>query len=118
VIVTAAGSSRDDARAYLADFVAQWGATRPGPVAFAVTTGPGPSIADDLASADGRGDDAIVLLLMIAPGLLADRVVDLANGAGVRVSGTLADSPVFADALVGRLENPPEPTVASAALPA
>jgi sirohydrochlorin ferrochelatase len=103
VIVTAAGSSRDDARGYLADFVAQWGSTRPGSVAFAVATGPGPAVAEALATARSRNDNTIVLLLMIAPGVLADRVVDLSNEVGVRVSGTLADSPVFVDALIGRL---------------
>ena len=104
VIVTAAGSSRADARAYLAEFVAQWGSTRPGPVTFAVATGPGQSVTDAIATAEGRGNDTIVLPLMISPGVLADRVADLAHKSGVRVGGTLADSPAFVDAIVGQLD--------------
>ena len=103
VIVTTAGSSRDDARAYLAEFVTQWGSTRPGSTKFAVATGPGPTVDDAIAAQQPVDDAAIVVLLMIAPGVLADRVIDLAAGAGVRVTGTLADSPAFVDALVGRL---------------
>ncbi|MCZ3387934.1 MAG: hypothetical protein LH645_02155 [Actinomycetia bacterium] len=105
VIVTAAGSSRADASAYVAQFVKQWGSTRPGSVTFAVATGQGLTVADAILTGGTADDAAIVVLLMIAPGVLADRVADLAAAAGVQVTGTLSDSPAFIDALAGRLES-------------
>ncbi len=103
VIVTSAGSSHAGASTYVAEFLVQWGATRSGSVTFAVATGPGLAVADAVATGRTVDDAAIVLLLMIAPGVLADRVANLAAAAGITVTGTLADSPAFVDALVSRV---------------
>ena len=40
---------------------------------------------------------------MIAPGVLADRAVQVAERRGLLTTGTLAESPPFVDALVERL---------------
>lgn len=103
VIVASAGSSRAEASAYVAEFVVQCGSTRPGSVTFAVATGPGLAVADAIAAASTVDDAAIVLPLMVAHGVLADRIADLADAAGVTVTGTLSDSPAFVDALVSRV---------------
>ena len=114
VVLAVAGSTRIEARASLAAFAEQWGGTRPGRVHLAAATGPGPSLDDvvasvaSVASVTSQGTpDGVVLPLMIAPGVLADRARTVAARHGLVTTGTLADSPHFAAAVAARLRPSP-----------
>jgi sirohydrochlorin ferrochelatase len=99
VILATAGSTRPDAQESLARFAAEWQQTREGRVVVAAATGPGLSLQD----AAEEDEAAVVLPFMIAPGVLADRAVQVAERRGLLTTGTLAQSPLFVDALVDRL---------------
>lgn len=110
VILASAGSSRAAARLTLADFASRWQKGRPGEVTVAVTTGPGlrveqaaEGLPTDSPTAGIRTSPAVVVPFMIAPGVLADRVTEVAERHGLLTTGTLAESPPFIDALVDRL---------------
>lgn len=93
VVLVTAGSARTGARTLLEDFAGRWAAQRPGPVTLVHSSGE-----------VGRAPrDSIVVPLMVAPGVLADRVGAAAAAAGLLVTGTLSTSKVFSDALVARL---------------
>jgi sirohydrochlorin ferrochelatase len=99
VILATAGSTRPDAQDSLARFASEWQQTREGRVVVAAATGPGLSLED--AAAEHAA--AVVLPFMIAPGVLADRAAQVAERRGLLTTGTLAESPPFVEALVGRL---------------
>lgn len=112
VILATAGSTRDAARLALAKFAADWQTTRTGDVVVAAGTGPGVSLEDaarryavDRMPAGVRAQQAVVLPLMISPGVLADRALIVADKLGLLSAGTLAESPLFVDVLVERLES-------------
>jgi sirohydrochlorin ferrochelatase len=100
VVLAAAGSTRPEAREALRLFADDWGRTRPGDVVLAAGTGPGLSLQDAVQTGP---PDAVVLPLMIAPGVLADRARAVADRRGLRTAGTLADAATFVDSLVSRL---------------
>lgn len=93
VLLVTAGSSRTGARTPFEDFAGCWAGHRPGPVT--VVHSPG--------SVGRAPRDSVVVPLMVAPGVLADRVEDAAAAAGLASSGTLSTSEVFTDALWARL---------------
>lgn len=109
VVLAVAGSTRPEAGQSLAGFAEQWRSSRSGGVHVAAATGPGPSLGAVLAAATGtRAASAdiptpIVLPLMIAPGVLADRARAVAARHGLATTATLADSPHFAEAVATRL---------------
>jgi sirohydrochlorin ferrochelatase len=103
VVLAVAGSTRPDARRSLDDFAAQWQRTRPGQVHLAAATGPGRSLEDALTGAATVGEPPVVLPLMIAPGVLADRARKVATSRGLLTTGTLAEAPQFVDAVTDRL---------------
>ncbi len=110
VILATAGSTRARARLALAGFASEIQRTRAGDVLVAVASGPGLSLEDaaarlsvDAVPAGGRTPRAFVVPFMIAPGVLADRVVEVAERRGLCSTGTLAESPPFIDTLVERL---------------
>jgi sirohydrochlorin ferrochelatase len=93
VVLVTAGSARTAALAPFEDFAGRWAAQRPGPVTLVHSPGE-----------VGRAPrDSVVVPLMVAPGVLADRVGAAAVAAGLPVTGTLSTSEVFTDALVARL---------------
>jgi sirohydrochlorin ferrochelatase len=100
VVLATAGSTRAEAREALRVFAGDWGSTRPGEVVLAAGTGPGLSLEDAVQAV---APDAVVLPLMIAPGVLADRARAVADRRGLRTTGTLADAATFVEALVARL---------------
>jgi sirohydrochlorin ferrochelatase len=111
VILATAGSTREAARLALAQFASDWQRTRTGDVLVAAGTGPGLSLEDAARrySVDGlpagvRGPRAVVLPLKISPGVLADRTLNVAEKHGLLAAGTLAESPLFVDVLVDRLD--------------
>lgn len=110
VIIATAGSTRAEARVAVAQFASEWGRTRAGDVVVAAATGPGLSLEDaatrlsQVNVAPGvRVAQAVVLPLMIAPGVLADRAAKVAVRHGLLTTGCLAEASPFVDALVGRL---------------
>lgn len=110
VIVAAAGSTRAEARLAIARFAADLERTRAREVVVAVVSGPGLNVEDaarrlsvDAVPTGARPSPAVVVPFMIAPGVLTDRVVAVAERQGLLTTGTLAESPPFIDALVERL---------------
>lgn len=110
VILATAGSTHAKARLALTGFASELQRTRAGEVLVAVAGGPGLSLEDaavrlsvDAVPAGGRTPRAILVPFMIAPGVLADRVVEVAERRGLCGTGTLAESPPFIDTLVERL---------------
>ena len=110
VILATAGSTRDAARLAIEAAASDWQRSRQGTVVVAAGTGPGVSLEDAsqrLAPSSfshgptSRG--AIVVPLMIAPGVLSDRAVKVADRHGLITTGTLAECPLLVDALVERL---------------
>lgn len=110
VILASAGSTRAEARLALAGFATELQRTRRGEVVVAAASGPGLSLEDaatrlssDAVPSGVRDSRAVVLPFMIAPGILADRVGEVAARTGLFSTGTLSESPPFVDALVERL---------------
>lgn len=93
VVLATAGSTRRSARTLLEAFGRAWGAT--GGTTTVVAS------ADELAGlAPG---DQIVVPLLLAPGVLADRVAEAAGDLGLRCTSVLGLAGCFAAALAGRL---------------
>lgn len=105
VVLAVAGSTRSSAQQSLRRFVTQWQDTRPGAVQLAAATGPGRSLHDVTAAVASEPGDPVpvVLPLMVAPGVLADRARAVASAHGLLTTGALADAPTFADAVIERL---------------
>jgi sirohydrochlorin ferrochelatase len=100
VVLATAGSTRPEARQALDALASGWGQTRGGEVVLAAGTGPGLSLEDAVQAV---APDAVVLPLMIAQGVLADRATAVAQRHGLRTTGTLAHAPQLPDVLVERL---------------
>jgi sirohydrochlorin ferrochelatase len=101
VVMTAAGSTDEHARADVHELCTAWQRTRRGPVLVATLTGPDPRPHDVLTSVDPA--EAIVVPLLLAPGALADRAVEAAAAAGARVTRTLTTAEASPHELVGHL---------------
>lgn len=100
VVLVTAGSVRTGARAPFEAFVRWWAGQRTGPVALVHSP--------EAVSRAPRGG-GVVVPLMIAPGVLADRVRDAATAAGLASSGTLSASDVLIEVLATRLGPGPAP---------
>jgi sirohydrochlorin ferrochelatase len=103
VVLTAAGSTDERARADLRAVCQTWQRRRPGPVLPAAVTGADPRPGDVLASLDPA--TAIVVPLLLAPGALADRVVAAASVAQSRVTPTITTAEKTPRELVTHLVN-------------
>lgn len=95
VVLVAAGSSRPAAGEHLQAFAAGWAATRPGPASVSDPAG--------LAEQVDRWPDAVVVPLLVAPGVLADRIARAADDLGVRVTPVLGVAGGFVGVLAARL---------------
>jgi sirohydrochlorin ferrochelatase len=94
VVLVGAGSSRPEAREEVVQLAGAWQRQRGGPVRPAFASGPGPTLEEALAMlADAGCSRRAVALLMLAPGVLADRVVTVAAQHGVAVAQPLGESP-------------------------
>ncbi len=100
VVLVAAGSSRPAAGEHLQAFTAGWAATRPGPAGVS-----------DPAGLPWSRADAVVVPLLVAPGVLADRIAGAADDLGVRVTPVLGVAPGFVRVLAERFTGR-EPAVA------
>lgn len=94
VVLVTAGSVRTGARAPFEAFVRWWADQRTGPVELVHSP-----------EAVGRNprEGGVVVPLMIAPGVLADRVKDAAAAASLASTGTLSASDAFTEVLETRL---------------
>ncbi len=86
VILATAGSTHAEARLAIASFASELQRTRAGEVVVAVASGPGLSVDEaaarltvDALPAGVRAPRGVVVPFMIAPGVLADRVVEVAH---------------------------------------
>jgi sirohydrochlorin ferrochelatase len=111
VVLVAAGSSQDQARADLRATCAMWQDTRKGSVLAAAVTGPDPRPDTVIAALKAHSSDVIVVPLMLAPGALADRAAAAAETVGARCAGTLISvdhtPPELVAHIVDRLHSPP-----------
>lgn len=90
VVLVAAGSSQDQARADLRATCALLQDHRGGSVLPAAVTGPDPRPEQVIAALPPGASDVVLVPLMLAPGSLADRVAAVSDMAGVRHTPTLA----------------------------
>ncbi len=100
IAVVTAGSSRPEAGAHVADFVAEWAAERPGP-AYAVT-----DLADLPLLALAR-PDALVVPHLVAPGVFADRIRERASRCGLASAAPIGTAAAFVDVLEARFAESP-----------
>ena len=94
--LVAAGSAQPEAREQVVQLAASWQRERGGPVRPAFAAGPGPSLDEAVGMLSDTGcRRQAVALLMLAPGVLPDRVTDQAAAHSLPVSAPLclADSP-------------------------
>jgi sirohydrochlorin ferrochelatase len=98
VVLVTAGSVRTGAQAPFEAFVRWWARQRTGPVELAHSP-----------EAIGRAprEGGVVVPLMIAPGVLADRVEDAATAVGLASTGPLSASDNFTEVLATRLGGEP-----------
>ena len=119
VVLAAAGSSREGARADAAAVAANLAEALNRPVRLGFLSGPGPQVAavmTEATSAEGSAGQVVVAALLLAPGVFADRLQQLADAHRARVTPPLAGHPLVADAVVG-LYRDALPTVAPSAPP-
>ena len=103
LVLAAAGSARAEARQQVVTLAAAWQRERCGPVRPAFVSGPGPSLDEAFAMLNDAGcHKRAVALLMLAPGVLADRVVSFGNDHGVPVSAPLGTADEVVDEILVR----------------
>jgi sirohydrochlorin ferrochelatase len=101
VVLMAAGSSRPEARDEVVELASTWQRERGGPVRAAFASGPGPTLDEALSMLTDAGCvKRSVALLMLAPGVLADRVIDGAQSLAVPVAEPLAGAPEVIDRII------------------
>ncbi len=101
VVLMAAGSSRPEARDEVVGLASTWQRERGGPVRAAFASGPGPTLDEALGMLTDAGCvKRSVALLMLAPGVLADRVIDGAHSLAVPVAAPLASAPEVVDRII------------------
>lgn len=94
VVLMAAGSSRLEAREQVTDLARTWQHARGVPVVAGFASGPGVSVTVAMYALDNAGyRHRSVAQLMLAPGVLSDRVTDIARAHGARVTEPLAAAP-------------------------
>lgn len=100
-VLAAAGSSRSQAREEVVQLAATWQLALQHPVRAAFASGPGSTVAEALATLRKSGCEQLaVALLIMAPGLLADRVVEATTTFDAPVGQPLADAPEVVDRIL------------------
>jgi sirohydrochlorin ferrochelatase len=99
VVLVGAGSGRRRARASLERFAVGWARHR----GAAVTLAHSPDAVATVAGAHAAGGNAVVVPLLVAPGVLADRVTAAADAAGLPCTPTFSAADGFVDAVARRL---------------
>jgi sirohydrochlorin ferrochelatase len=90
IALVAAGSAKPQARDDVLALAASWQRARGTPVRAAFASGPGPTITEALGMlADAGCQTPVLALLMLAPGVLADRVRAVGTEHGVAVTDPL-----------------------------
>src|SRR4051794_20986634 len=84
LVLVSAGSSQPKAREQAYEVASQIARQHKGPVVVAAASGPEPRLADAIAALRSGQGDVIAIQLMLAPGVLSDRIVDEAGHGGVR----------------------------------
>jgi sirohydrochlorin ferrochelatase len=101
VVLMAAGSSRPEARDEVVGLASTWQRERGGLVRAAFASGPGPTLDEALSMLTDAGCvKRSVALLMLAPGVLADRVIDGVRSLAVPVAEPLASAPEVVDRII------------------
>lgn len=90
IVLVAAGSTQESARADLRTVCAAWQRRRGGVVLPAAVTGSDPRPIDVVSTLDPAASPVVVVPFMLAPGALADRARDAAERAGVQCAQTIA----------------------------
>ena len=104
VALVATGSSRPEARDEVVDLAARWEEKRRAPVRAAFATGPGTTIDEAMIMLNQAGcQRRVVMPLLLAPGSMADRVIESARRKGTPVSAPLLGAP-----LLSQVPAPPE----------
>ena len=101
VALVAAGSARPEARDGVVHLACAWQRERGGPVRPAFAAGPGPTLEEalDMLSDTGCAHRAVALL-MLAPGVLADRVFAAAAPRQLTVAHPLGSAPEVIDRII------------------
>ena len=100
VAAIAAGSANPDARDEVIALASTWQRDRGIPVRPAFASGEGPSISEALGMLkDAECENSVIALLMLAPGVLADRVIQAGRDYDVPVTAPLVEG----DAIVDRI---------------
>lgn len=106
VILTAAGSSQDEARAEVAQTAKELGELLGVPGRAAFLTGPGPrpvEVVEEWAAHGLDRGEIVMVVHLLAPGYFADRAREQAQECGVRVTAELLGThPAVVDLLVRR----------------
>lgn len=90
VVLVAAGSTRPEARDEVLALAAAWQRQRQAPVRAAFVSGAGPTVDEALRMLTDAGSTHIAMVtLMLAPGVLADRVQDMARERGLPATDAL-----------------------------
>ena len=105
LVLLAAGSSDDGARAAVASLARSWGDRHGVPASAAFATGPGPDPASAVVVARAGGAARVLAgSLFLAPGLLPDRAQAAAAVAGAKVAPVLGAVPALAELVARRAE--------------
>ena len=107
VAAIAAGSADPEVRDEVIALAATWQRDRGQPVRPAFASGEGPSISEALGMLSDAGcGSRVVALLMLAPGVLADRVMDAARGHAVPVTAPLIEGKAIVDRILELMLSP------------
>jgi sirohydrochlorin ferrochelatase len=94
LVLMAAGSSDEDARAAVSELARSWGDRHGVPAQAAFASGPGPAPAEAVTARRAAGAGQVLAgSLFLAPGLLPLRAEQSASGAGATVSPVLGAAP-------------------------
>ena len=101
LVLVAAGSSRPQAREQVVQLAGAWQRERGGPVRPAFASGPGPTVEEALDMLSDTGCRArAVALLLLAPGVLADRVIATSAPQGAPVARPIGAAPEVVDRII------------------
>lgn len=106
VVLASAGSSFESARARHAALALEWRSHGWGASAVAFTSGPGPRVADAVASLEHYELDRILVApFVIAPGVLSHRIIKEARAVGaIGITSTLHSTDAAVDVVTKRVD--------------
>jgi sirohydrochlorin ferrochelatase len=98
IAAIAAGSTNPEARDEVIALASTWQRDRAIPVRPAFASGEGPSISEALEMlTDAHCNSRVIALLMLAPGVLADRVIDAGRDHDIPVTAPLVEGAAIVD---------------------